>query len=270
MYKPNQTSFCSGLFIKQQRSGEDRAVVVKSSNMHYYAVFDGHGQTDKSSNDPHIVDYLAENLHSMIFQTITDVKNPLVVRQQLTDIFVQTDKMLYEEGKYRYGACANIVLVAGDYVYQVNLGDCKSIVFSLDESTVTITGITSDLVCSNPSEQQRIQYKNGFIYDGRLYNVLVPCRAFGDFKYKTVFDTYEFDGALSVIPEIIVTKVNPKHKQFICLCSDGLIDCYTVPELLSNVVKNLQNEFSVICQYIVEKQSKWTTDDISMILATIN
>jgi len=263
----NQTSFCNGLFVKQQRSGEDRAVIVNSAKMQYYAVFDGHGQHNKTFPTPHIVDYLATNLHEKIFNAITDISSPLVVERQLIDVIVQTDKMLCEEGKYQYGACASIVLVAGDYIYQINIGDCKSILFSVNAETISVASVTSDLVCSNPDEQKRIQSKHGFIFKGRLWGTLMPCRAFGDFKFKKIFDTYEPDGALSVIPEIITTRITPEEKYFICVCSDGLIDCYTVPELLMDIVKNLQNEFSVICQYIIEKQAKWTSDDISMILA---
>lgn len=206
----------------QNRSLEDRFVAYSDGKVKYFAVYDGHGESlyyrkDKTLSDKHVVLHIRDNLHHYLIDALQDWEELSVdeIRKRIQETFREVDKHMYDnEGLF--GCTANIILILGDSIYQINLGDSKSIIYSGNT-------ILSQTIDHKPdSEKERILSKGGMIEKNRVNGMLAMSRAFGDYQLKLVNNIYDAEGPVSCIPEVIVTKRVPGSKFIVA--TDGLYD----------------------------------------------
>lgn len=190
-----------GIGQEQQRAGEDRYQVKQihgvAGNFLYFAIFDGHGGTKKMGPD-HVADYCAENLHIKLaenmenidFDSKEDVKPEEKISEAIINSFVELDTEMYNKKK-RYGTTCTVILIDNDNIYQINVGDSRSIIFN--DSGIIST--TEDHDPMNWKEKERVETAGGFVSGfGRVNHCLSISRAFGDFELKiSKQKMYEYD-----------------------------------------------------------------------------
>jgi serine/threonine protein phosphatase PrpC len=243
----------------QQRSWEDEYQIKKIGNFRYYAVFDGHGGSHRLDSK-HVAQFCKNYLHYAIGQalSIIDSSSEQTVKNIIVDVFGKFDRMMHNSG-IKYGSTCTIVLVddINDKIYQINLGDSRSILFTDRQ----IIAATTDHRPEN--EHRRILKQGGFVTYNRLNGVLAMSRSFGDFELKEYWDhPYDpFNGPLSTLPDIIIT---PKHliKNFI-ISSDAAFERFSNQTIVDMIRQNSN------VKDMVNKIKFTTTDDITMIYGTI-
>lgn len=200
---------------KQQRSGEDRYQAKIIGKYYYFAIFDGHGGSN-DMNEHHVADYCVKNLHTRLHMNLMKSKY-----SSISDIIINTflsfDAEMYER-KLKYGTTCTIVLIdtENDLVYQINLGDSRSIIFTNNR----IVSATTDHEPNNDNEKARINAAGGFVLQNRVCGLLAVSRAFGDYEFKSHSRQYDPERAMvCAIPEITVTN-KPKDCRII-LTSDA-------------------------------------------------
>ena len=127
-------------------------------------------------------------------------------------------------------------LKKNNYLYIINLGDSRGIVYSYEKSKngskmgqLNVELITKDHKPDDIIESSYIQNNGGSVdYDSddesyRVNNQLAMSRAFGDYDLK-YNKTSKFKGPVSINPDIDVIKCNTNNKYYIVLASDGLWD----------------------------------------------
>ncbi len=181
------------VFEKQQRANEDRYcvmnVTVNSKKYRFFAIFDGHGGPFCEDKN-HIVDYCAEHLPKRLFSSlakIADTNNSALIFQKIETCFIDFDKELYDlfkQGKLNFGTTCSAVLIddTNDKIYQINLGDSRSIVFTTEKGL--ILSETKDHEPTSFNELSRIKAANGYVQNNRVLGSIAISRAFGDFKFK--------------------------------------------------------------------------------------
>jgi serine/threonine protein phosphatase PrpC len=209
----------------QNRSLEDRFVIANKYGIRYYGVYDGHGESFEDRladnlSDNHVVLYIRDNLHHHIFDALGGPRahelTPDEVCERITNVFHEIDQFVYYSGG-KHGCTANIVIILGDKIYQVNLGDSRSVIF--DDDGVII----SQTIDHKPNnERERIYERGGFVYANRVNGGLAMSRAFGDYEYKTEGDSYRSGHMVISTPEIIVTDRMPGVN--FLLGTDGVFD----------------------------------------------
>lgn len=238
----------------QNRSMEDRISIVKYGDILYYAVFDGHGEHLKdrpgeqvSSN--HVVLHVRDNLYKYLFNSLGENPEELPVSDivnRIIETFIATDNHMFNTNG-AFGCTANIILVIGDYIYQINLGDSRSILYKDGY-------ILSETIDQKPyNERERILKAKGYIENGRVNGFLAMSRAFGDFDFKLIDNEYSPEGPISCIPVITVTKRSDGIK-FI-MGTDGLFDGFNGNNYyLLNIIKNIptHKKITKYLHYIVK------------------
>ena len=202
-----------GVAQKQQRSHEDRYQAKQFGPFKFFAVFDGHGGTYKMDKD-HIGDHCVEHLHEKLASALEgiDLNDEVDVAYNISKTFVDFDILLKATGKL-YGSTCTAVLVdtVRKLIYQVNLGDSRSIVFTNEKI------ISSTLDHTPTTEAKRITDAGGKIRYGRMMNdkfLLSVSRSFGDFDFKRCYgdssETYNpTEGMSSSLPDIKMNSYLP-------------------------------------------------------------
>jgi protein phosphatase 2C family protein 2/3 len=135
--------------------------------------------------------------------------------EKIKTTFQLVDRHMYDNDGL-FGCTANIILVLDDNVYQINLGDSKSIIY-------TGNVILSQTIDHKPNnEKERILAKGAMVEKNRVNGMLAMSRAFGDYQLKLVNNVYDAEGPVSCIPDVIVTKRMPGTKFIVA--TDGLYD----------------------------------------------
>jgi len=266
-----------GKYYHEGRANEDRHIITDVGNMKCLIVFDGHGRSLKSKVDTkrfHCVNYLEENFHICLENKIKEIENLTddAICRAIEEVCVDIDQYFNELNDVQnHGSCATIVLIAQNKIFQANIGDCRSVIFTDDEI------ISATVDCTPFREKNRIIEAGGHLSGwGTFFRVngsLAVSRAFGDISHKYVNGIYSPEGAVSVVPEIIITPRYPN--QYILLASDGLFDGFNDNDS-TNVVKCIRKRLLTTdslddaCKSIVEIATHLTTDDITMILAVLN
>jgi len=268
-----------GCIIRQGRANEDRLSIAKIRNWTYLAVFDGHGgpsSNTKYTHPSHCVLYLQKNLHHYLEKEFkTSGTSDTDICNVFNKVFIEIDDYLFHNHRRDYdrsaGSCGTIVLITDDKIFQVNLGDCRSIIFNKNSE---IINETVDCTPNRDDENNRIISAGGFVSlrggCKRVNGILAVSRAFGDFEYKIFLNKYSPNGPISVIPEILITSKNPGD--YIVLGSDGLIEgCKGANGLISKIITELKTSSSLkeVCENVTLFARLSTTDDISMVLASI-
>lgn len=236
-----------------------------------YCVFDGHSEVSTYHNLPenHTVsilmdifrDYFNENPSSI---NLEDVDR---VRDWITQIFIDVDRLLYDR-KAVGGSTCSLIMITPKHIYQVNLGDSRSIIIK-DQKLI------SETVDHDPNlERERIESVGGSVsYYGtyRVNNVLATSRSFGDLTLKRIYhqdgtiQIYSPDAPVSTIPDVIGL---PRSKDMeIIIGSDGLFDGFnSSSELLVQEINQLHqlkvNQQSLVDMLIAYARRR-TNDDIT-------
>lgn len=266
-----------------KRANEDRYCITQNHRFRWFAVFDGHGGPHRMS-PTHCADYATCNLANLIFDrvgkldltTISAVEAHDAVINEIQKIFVELDTAMYER-KLEYGTTCTALLVDDlrNVIYQINLGDSRSMIFHEE----MIVSSTIDHEPLNPTEKERIYRAGGYIAANRVNGTLMVSRAFGDFSYKQTCDTTNFDtpstwtivdydpvnGPVSAVPEIEVIPKLPGMQ--VLLTSDAPYenDAWTDQKLVSEVNKLRSKNKEGVAEILCNKIWPTTTDDITII-----
>ena len=187
----------------------------------------------------HVANYCVEYLHEAIAKELISVnlKDTESVMQCIMNAFVAFDKEMYEI-RMRYGSTCTAILI--DYVnriiYQIDLGDSRSIIFNRIEQI----SVTVDHHPDIGQETERITHAGGIVLDNRVDGSLAVSRAFGDFAYKTttIDGTYSPTfGKVSALPTIVPIPIT--EHMFCILTSDAPYEkrhsrYYPTPIILDN------------------------------------
>ncbi len=264
----------------QQRAFEDRYQAKKIGPFRYFAIFDGHG-SPKNVDEDHVVDYLTKNLHTRLAEQlfITNIKDENAVKISIQHTFINLDIELHRNKKQNGSTCTMILIHDEcNRIYQVNLGDSRSIIFNGKDTIAyndKIISITKDHIPMN--DEARILGAGGEIVMGRISHELGSIglsRAFGDFEFKhnsfSKESTYDpINGIISGNPDVKIISVT--EPMFIILTSDAPYEeCAFTDFMLVNMfsysdIKNLDARAMDMMLKIIPK----TSDDITLILVSV-
>jgi serine/threonine protein phosphatase PrpC len=269
---------------QQQRSHEDAYQIKLLGPFRYFAIFDGHGSKEGLTNN-HVSIFARNHLHNALvhaFQTI-NFNDELEVKYAIINVFANFDAEMFEKG-YIYGTTCTIVLIddVNDKIYQINLGDSRSILFNeanivsetIDHSPIDIQEYNQMInrgIVIHPvriAETKRIIEADGYVNRNRVDGRLAVSRAFGDFEYK-VYDDHDYHpytNKVSTFPDIIVT---PKRlvKHFI-LTSDAPFEGQRYNN--DSLVSLANNSVGNVAYEMVRKIKPDTTDDITIIYGNVD
>jgi serine/threonine protein phosphatase PrpC len=272
-----------GVYQYQQRGFEDSYTIFNWNDFCYVAVFDGHGSSKMLNSTMngkyHAAKYASDYLHKRIFEKLSyiDSTNTNLVKNAIVDTFILFDREMLDTTFA--GSTATILLIdnKNKYLYQINLGDSRSIIFNKD-----IMSVTNDHHPNNESEKNRIISAGSFIISDRIRGELAVSRAFGDYQYKNINGVYNgIKGEVSCVPDInilsysnfdsltaLLTSDAPfePDKRFFNLSKPGfdtlslikLFHKYSQSLSLDLIANNMANEIKVR-----------TTDDITIIIIRI-
>lgn len=259
-----------GVSQKQKRSSEDRYQVVNFDDFSFLSIFDGHGKSGEQHI--HVVDFCCNNLHSYLETYLKQVNldDPNVIVAKIGEVFHRLDQDMYD-AKMVGGCTCTAILIDNkrNYIYQINLGDSRSIIFN-DNGVVSST---TDHKPTDCSEITRIFEAGQIVKAGRVCGYLAVSRAFGDYYPALKFIDKNFNpinSAVSVKPDI---KIQSKIPCKIILTSDAPFErgAYNNTMLINLFrVLRLDNEnLNLIADQIVDTIDKITTDDITIIVVEI-
>lgn len=217
----------------------------------------------------------------------------------LTDSFIKLDNDLITEslpnaanGKLSdretmdvvmSGSCACVALLNGKDLYLANSGDARAIIGQEnDDGTFTPYRMSYEHNVENPNELKRLltEHRNEqatLIRDGRLLEMLLPFRAFGDIRFKLtakqlreffvphyghgiIPSNYYSPPYVTVKPEIIHRRLNYRDK-FLILATDGLWDMLT-PERVVQLIGNHLNGQQSFDPYILPEDTPVKLRDV--------
>jgi len=263
-----------GVSQEQQRASEDRYQIKQVGPFRYFAVFDGHGGTKRMGPD-HVADYAANHLHERLAEALTPVNLNIYddVIEAIKQTFVRFDTEMHDSGKL-YGSTCTIIMIDDDrqVVYQINLGDSRSIIFNEDG----IISATENHDPKNTIERGRIEKAGGFVYLGRVNGILSVSRAFGDFElkedenYNIPYDPV--NGKVSAVPDVKIVPM--PHPLYAILTSDAPYerDAFNDEQLVEmfwtgwRAVQDTNDPFQEIAIFMVHKIVPRTTDDTTIIV----
>lgn len=279
-----------GIYQKQQRANEDRFVVVHTTinkdNYRFFAVFDGHGGPGK---EKHLVDYCVENLPKRLFHKLanTHVKNTKLTIKGITQCFVDFDTEMYDlfkEGKLNYGTTCTAVLIdeTRGRIYQINLGDSRSIIFNTKDGN--IISETKDHNPEYSGEITRIEAAKGFVRNNRVLGSIAVSRAFGDFSFKNFpagSENYDpLNSCLCAVPDVIMTPITLPMSIILtsdspfsvsCVNSKTLVESFASCRTKVKTIREIEDKLFLnsVAFVMTNEFIEHTTDDTTIILVTV-
>ncbi len=236
-----------------------------------YCVFDGHSDVSTRHNLPenHTVsilmdifrDYFNENPSSI------NLEDADSVRDWITQIFINVDRLLYDKQAVGGSTCS-LIMITPKHIYQVNLGDSRSIIIKDQE-------LISETVDHDPNlERERIESVGGSVsFNGtyRVNHVLATSRSFGDLSLKRIYrpdgtiQIYSPNAPVSAIPDVIV--IPRSNNMEIIIGSDGLFDGFessskSILQEINQLHQLKVNQQSLVDMLIISAQ-RYTNDDIT-------
>jgi pyruvate dehydrogenase phosphatase len=164
------------------------------------------------------------------------------------------------------GSCACVALLHGRDLFVANSGDARAVLGQENEDgTYSPMQMSFDHNAANEKEVKRLlnahpQEHTTMIRDGRLLEMLLPFRAFGDIRFKwTAKQLKEFAVPIyghgvvpshlytppyvTAVPEIVRRSLNYKDK-FLVLATDGLWDFLTPEKVVKLIGDHLNGQQS--------------------------
>ncbi|MPC37505.1 pyruvate dehydrogenase [acetyl-transferring]-phosphatase 1, mitochondrial-like [Portunus trituberculatus] len=199
-------------------------------------------------------------------QLLTSVSEDFSMEEALARSFTQLDGDLGREVEENQrsavleplvrvalsGSVACVAHVDGPHLHIANTGDCGAVLGSQRQdggSGWQALRLTEDHTWENPLEVERVVSEHPaneaetVVKDQRLLGLLMPFRAFGDFRFKwdrekllSVIQRYADHNSiiptsltppyLTALPEVTYHRLRP-HDRFLLMASDGLWECMT-------------------------------------------
>jgi len=155
------------------------------------------------------------------------------------------------------GSCACAVLSTPDGYVTANLGDSRAIYSNGARITV-------DHTCKSIKELERVYSQGGWVANSRVYGVLSPTRAFGDFKLKAP----EMDRLpVSNTPDIFVMPKNEVTSRYIIVMCDGIHNGLTDSDIARICNKTDRWDVNDLAQCITDAAyEKGSKDNLSCIV----
>lgn len=211
-----------------RKTMEDAHTLLLQPDIAFFAVFDGHGGDSTAK-------YCASNLHKVIF-SLDAFRSKDIVRA-LHDGFVQIDKQLYQTIPMDRAGCTAVALCIHDNIlYCANAGDSRCVLCRNGEAFP----LSNDHKPFNPTEECRIQRAGGFVCNRRVNGILALSRAIGDFRFKTNTLVPWEEQAVTCVPEVQFTRLQPGNDSFAIVACDGIWDVKTNEEAVKFVKHRMQ------------------------------
>ncbi|KAJ3435776.1 hypothetical protein M0812_17815 [Anaeramoeba flamelloides] len=245
------------------RQDQEDSIAIHSmikKNIHYFAVFDGHGGSDVSN-------YAADKLGELLINEINDKidneeqleKDTLNVTQltQICDtLFKEFNQTLNQLRLDLAGSTAVMVLIIKNKLYSINLGDSRAILIDNKGKAIQIT---DDHKPTNRDELLRIKFLRGTVSNnGRINGGLAVSRGFGD---------RDFQPWISAKPVIKCFDLAKEDRKYLVLACDGVWDVLSSQDVADIVIENANLNVAKIATKIKSNAySKESTDNISVIV----
>lgn len=243
------------VIVRQRRSGEDRYVSAIIHDSLYYAVFDGHGGSE-------VVDLLKNRFHFFLANSLmnVDMLSPTNVKKACQTAIENFEKDLLEKINVKEsGSTAVFALVGDKYVYMINLGDSRGIIFN-QKGEIFLKTIDHTPI----RDKYRIEKEGGFVMNNRVANILAISRAFGDFRLKKPLKLVSLESDFYFMEKIPET--------YLLLASDGLFEALNIREPTDQEVINYlirKNPIIGLNRLIDFSIKNGSTDDITVLIAKL-
>jgi serine/threonine protein phosphatase PrpC len=253
---------------RQQRAHEDSYQTAQIGPFRYFAVFDGHGRPNQLGVR-HVGHYAMKNLHLRLAEMLAeiDVNDEEEVKEIIRTTFIALDCEMHARDLEAGSTCTMVLIHdARKLLYQVNLGDSRSIMFNGDQ----ILAATVDHSVTDSEERTRIEAAGGYVSMGRLQGAILVSRAFGDFEFKMNKGAFDVvNGMMSVVPDVTVRKFTGGH---VLLTSDAPFEVHNNEKLIGKVIIQLRAnppDTKKALINVVEDIIKTTTDDTTLVLVNL-
>ncbi|KAK8507185.1 hypothetical protein V6N13_069978 [Hibiscus sabdariffa] len=275
--RENQDSFC----IKTQIQG--------NPNVHFFGVFDGHGQFGAQCSN-----FVKDRLIEMLSSDSTLLDDP---RKAYNSAFLATNSELHnsEIDDTMSGTTAITVLVVGDTLYVANVGDSRAVMAVKDGDRILAEDLSEDQTPFRKDECERVKLcgarvlsvdqveglKDPNIQDWgdeesqggdppRLWvpNGMYPGTAFT----RSVGDSTAESIGVIAVPEIKVVRLTPNHLFFV-VASDGVFE-FLPSQTVVNMAAAYTDPRDACAAIAGESYKLWLdnenrTDDITIIIVQI-
>ncbi len=234
---------------------------TNNENFLFFSLYDGHGGAE-------VAKFCKDNIPLSLGKSLCSIKNILsnyksdrekmlyyYIDLFLKSSFASTDENSKTIKHNQSGSTALVALIVYDqgnkYLFIANLGDTAAFLISK-----TTRKVSTDHLCSNSSEANRIIKAGGSIIFNRVNGELIVTRAFGDHKLK--------ESGVSHEPSIYKKILNDDDKWLI-MASDGIWDVISESDLKeANKTIRSSDEFTrYLCKLAVSRGSR---DNISCLV----
>lgn len=265
-----------GVSQTQQRAFEDRYQALKIGPFRFYAIFDGHAGSHNMGPN-HVADYAVEHLHERLAKNLSEINlhNEAQVKDTIIVTFINFDREMYNLGKL-YGSTCTAILIdePRNKIYQINLGDSKSIILGVNG----IISATKNHEPNDLTEWGRIEASSGYVENNRVMGSLAISRALGDYIYKIDNDVMnphydDINGMVISIPDVTVVPI--QKPMYIILASDAPYerDAFNDISLSQLFIDKLQlhtiTRPNVVASEMVRYIVPRTTDDTSIMVTIL-
>lgn len=234
---------------------EDRHDVFYNiyKNLHYFAIFDGHGGDAVST---FLKIYFKDIIKNELLQN-----NGQNIEQCLMRSFSKMNEIIPRNIGITTGSTALVIIKSQDKIYIANIGDCRAITNFKNKALP----ITIDHKPNLKREYERITKLGGLVlFDNygtpRVNGNLAVSRSFGDF-YLSPYVTWT--------PDIFTVDLN-NNNNFLVACSDGLTDTLSNQEIVDIVFKNNKNLNSTCIELLKTARLKGSGDNITVLFYVFN
>ena len=255
----------------RQTMEDDKFIVQLGDHVWFYGVLDGHGGAlaSKEFSDT-IPKMVSRNLQGI------DLTNSNDVKQAVQEAFLEVDQRWYREERFvKDGTTLTAVIVMPGYIYTVNLGDSRTLIYYKSRMGGRFTATTDHKPVDN-IEKARIEAAGGSVVYGRVLGSLAVARALGDndFKYGINVSREEQrhlgeKAMVSPIPDV------ERHDRVIMgesivLACDGLWDVFTNEEIFE-FIKNPGVSEGERCQTLVNFALKrGSRDNVTVMIVDLS
>lgn len=207
------------------------AVSKEQFNVHFFAVFDGHGGAE-------VAKHCADNLHEELRSVLTNQNarptpeegvasepapsspppvvaiDPPGIEAALTSAFIHVDEQLAKDKTaHEVGTTAVVALLTSSHLWVANCGDSRAVLCR----NGTAVPLSSDHKASRTDEVSRVQAAGGYVWWDRVMGELAVSRAIGDHCLRPYVIAH---------PEVTRVLRRPED-QLLILASDGLWDVFS-------------------------------------------
>lgn len=179
------------------------------------------------------------------------------IKKCLLETFKKTDEDFLKEAAkskptWKDGTTAIVVLQINNMLYISNLGDSKAILCRYNEESkkYVALNLSKDHSPTDYEERMRIQKAGGYVRDGRVMGVLEVSRSIGDGQFKT--------SGVICLPDIRRCQLT-QNDYFILLACDGLWKVFTSQEVISIVMRTLEDSSIQATEVKTEEEMRYET-----------